>query len=132
MGYNDARRFPDFSYISKTGKFNSNIDCVIITHLYVPLTSHLSPLPLTSFPPLPSPYSLISPTLTFLIVLSSHLDHCGALPYFTEMCGYDGPIFMTVCPSSLPFSPVPFLRPPHLLILSLSFSTQQKPFVLYC
>lgn len=35
MGYNDARRFPDFSYISKTGKFNTAIDCVIITHLYV-------------------------------------------------------------------------------------------------
>ena len=31
------------------------------------------------------------------------LDHCGALPYFTEMCGYDGPIYMThptkaICP----------------------------------
>ena len=30
-------------------------------------------------------------------------DHCGALPYFTEMCGYDGPIYMThptkaICP----------------------------------
>lgn len=35
--------------------------------------------------------------------LCSHLDHCGALPYFTEMCGYDGPIYMThptraICP----------------------------------
>lgn len=32
-----------------------------------------------------------------------HLDHCGALPYFTEMCGYNGPIYMThptkaICP----------------------------------
>ena len=32
-----------------------------------------------------------------------HLDHCGALPYFSEMCGYDGPIYMThptkaICP----------------------------------
>ncbi len=32
-----------------------------------------------------------------------HLDHCGALPYFTEMCGYEGPIYMThptkaICP----------------------------------
>lgn len=32
-----------------------------------------------------------------------HLDHCGALPYFTEMCGYTGPIYMTqptkaICP----------------------------------
>src|SRR4051812_44749771 len=30
-------------------------------------------------------------------------DHCGALPFFTEMCGYDGPIYMThptkaICP----------------------------------
>ena len=24
-----------------------------------------------------------------------HLDHCGALPYFTEMVGYDGPVVMT-------------------------------------
>ena len=32
-----------------------------------------------------------------------HLDHCGALPYFTEMVGYDGPLYMTqptkaICP----------------------------------
>lgn len=29
-------------------------------------------------------------------VLCSHLDHIGALPYFTEVCGYNGPIYMTV------------------------------------
>lgn len=41
-----------------------------------------------------------------LIVLFSshfHLDHCGALPYMSEMVGYDGPIYMThptkaICP----------------------------------
>ncbi|KAI9309595.1 beta-lactamase-like protein [Cunninghamella echinulata] len=65
MGYNDARRFPDFTYISKTGNFTDIIDCIIISHF--------------------------------------HLDHCGALPYFTEMLGYDGPIYMThptkaICP----------------------------------
>lgn len=65
MGYNDARRFPDFTYISKTGRFTEILDAVIITHF--------------------------------------HLDHCGALPFFTEMCGYDGPIYMThptkaICP----------------------------------
>ena len=32
-----------------------------------------------------------------------HLDHCGALPYFSEMCDYHGPIYMThptkaICP----------------------------------
>eukprot|EP00191_Tetraselmis_sp_GSL018_P024432 CAMPEP_0177626196 /NCGR_PEP_ID=MMETSP0419_2-20121207/30522_1 /TAXON_ID=582737 /ORGANISM="Tetraselmis sp., Strain GSL018" /LENGTH=635 /DNA_ID=CAMNT_0019127229 /DNA_START=149 /DNA_END=2057 /DNA_ORIENTATION=- len=30
-----------------------------------------------------------------VIVTHFHLDHCGALPYFTEVCGYDGPVFMT-------------------------------------
>lgn len=54
MGYQDERRFPDFSYISKSGNFTQLIDCVIISHF--------------------------------------HLDHCGALPYFTEVCGYDGMI----------------------------------------
>jgi hypothetical protein len=30
------------------------------------------------------------------LALCSHLDHIGALPYFTEVCGYHGPIYMTV------------------------------------
>jgi len=65
MGYNDERRFPDFSYITKNGNVNEMIDCLLISHF--------------------------------------HLDHCGALPYFTEMIGYDGPIYMTaptkaICP----------------------------------
>ncbi|VEN39741.1 unnamed protein product [Callosobruchus maculatus] len=56
MGYNDDRRFPDFSYISE-GPISAFIDCVIISHF--------------------------------------HLDHCGALPYMSEMVGYNGPIYMT-------------------------------------
>ncbi|CAG8597246.1 3365_t:CDS:2 [Acaulospora morrowiae] len=65
MGYNDDRRFPDFTYISKSKRFTEQLDCVIISHF--------------------------------------HLDHCGALPFFTEMCGYEGPIYMThptkaICP----------------------------------
>ncbi|KAF7684119.1 Integrator complex subunit 11 [Astathelohania contejeani] len=65
MGYNDQRRFPDFSFISRTHSFDKIIDCIIISHF--------------------------------------HLDHCGALPYFTEVLGYSGPIYMThptkaVCP----------------------------------
>ncbi|KAH9325980.1 hypothetical protein KI387_006158, partial [Taxus chinensis] len=57
MGFQDQRRYPDFSNISKTGDFTSSITCVIITHF--------------------------------------HLDHIGALPYFTEVLGYEGPIYMT-------------------------------------
>lgn len=65
MGYEDARRFPDFSFITPSGNFSEVIDAVLISHF--------------------------------------HLDHCGALPYFTEICGYDGPIYMThptraICP----------------------------------
>eukprot|EP01104_Vermistella_antarctica_P013832 TRINITY_DN4257_c0_g1_i1.p1 TRINITY_DN4257_c0_g1~~TRINITY_DN4257_c0_g1_i1.p1 ORF type:complete len:628 (+),score=142.44 TRINITY_DN4257_c0_g1_i1:279-2162(+) len=65
MGYQDERRFPDFSYVSTDGHLEKVIDAVVITHF--------------------------------------HLDHCGALPYFSEMCGYDGPIYMTyptkaICP----------------------------------
>ena len=65
MGYNDDRRFPDLTYITKEGPLNDYLDCVIISHF--------------------------------------HLDHCGALPYMTEMIGYNGPIYMThptkaICP----------------------------------
>ncbi|GAB6022933.1 Integrator complex subunit 11 [Chamberlinius hualienensis] len=65
MGYNDDRRFPDFSFINANGQLTEYIDCLIISHF--------------------------------------HLDHCGALPYMTEMVGYSGPIYMThptkaICP----------------------------------
>uniref|UniRef100_A0A914ZI74 Integrator complex subunit 11 n=1 Tax=Parascaris univalens TaxID=6257 RepID=A0A914ZI74_PARUN len=30
-----------------------------------------------------------------VIISHFHLDHCGALPYMTEMIGYEGPIYMT-------------------------------------
>ncbi|OCT70581.1 hypothetical protein XELAEV_18037505mg [Xenopus laevis] len=29
------------------------------------------------------------------IISHFHLDHCGALPYMSEMVGYDGPIYIT-------------------------------------
>ncbi|KAF6150790.1 hypothetical protein GIB67_020873 [Kingdonia uniflora] len=33
--------------------------------------------------------------LTCIIITHFHLDHIGALAYFTEVCGYNGPIYMT-------------------------------------
>ncbi|KAI8813545.1 beta-lactamase-like protein [Cladochytrium replicatum] len=35
MGYSDDRRFPDFTYISKTGKYTEMIDCVIISNFHL-------------------------------------------------------------------------------------------------
>lgn len=54
MGYNDCRKFPDFTFL---GNIDKTIDCIIISHF--------------------------------------HLDHCGALPYLTEVLGYEGPVYMT-------------------------------------
>ncbi|XP_019054992.1 PREDICTED: cleavage and polyadenylation specificity factor subunit 3-II-like [Nelumbo nucifera] len=45
-------------------------------------------------------FSLISESgdfdnaLTCIIITHFHLDHVGDLPYFTEVCGYRGPVYM--------------------------------------
>ncbi|KAH3767786.1 integrator complex subunit 11 [Pelomyxa schiedti] len=57
MGFDDERRFPNFTSIAPTGPYTDHVQCLIISHF--------------------------------------HLDHCGALPHFTEQKGYKGPILMT-------------------------------------
>lgn len=37
----------------------------------------------------------ITPFIDCVIISHFHLDHVGALPYMTEMVGYNGPIYMT-------------------------------------
>lgn len=36
-----------------------------------------------------------TPHFDCVLITHFHLDHCGALPYFTEMKGYNGPIIMS-------------------------------------
>ena len=37
----------------------------------------------------------LTETLDCVIISHFHLDHSGALPFMTEMVGYNGPIYMT-------------------------------------
>lgn len=37
----------------------------------------------------------LTESLDCVIISHFHLDHCGALPFMTEMVGYSGPIYMT-------------------------------------
>lgn len=67
MGYKDKRRFPDFSYIA----------------------------PILRRPKPSVVMDRYTRLITCVIISHFHLDHCGSLPYFTEVCGYNGPVFMT-------------------------------------
>jgi len=84
MGYNDSRRFPDFTLLADvaprsapklSGESKSAEDKpgAQTQQENVDYTSKVDLVAVTHF----------------------HLDHCGALPYFTEKCGYNGPIVMS-------------------------------------
>ena len=40
-------------------------------------------------------FKQLDSTIDLVLISHFHLDHCGALPYFSELIGYDGPIVMT-------------------------------------
>lgn len=67
MAFNDERRLPDFSYICGPS-----------------FQSEKSEQPTPCKPP-----------IDCVIVTHFHLDHVGALPYFTDRFNYEGPIYMT-------------------------------------
>ena len=87
MGFNDARRFPDFSLLSPTNTFDSLLDAVVISHF------HLDHCGVFCF----SVFCFIRDFFSHSALIA------GALPHFTEICGYNGPIYMThptkaICP----------------------------------
>ncbi len=82
MGFNDARRFPDFDKILQYDRYGDKIDPV---------------------PPKTHTPDTFTPRVDAVIISHYHLDHCGALPFFSERKGYKGPIYMsaptkTICP----------------------------------
>ncbi|TPX42461.1 hypothetical protein SeMB42_g05114 [Synchytrium endobioticum] len=66
MGYTDHRRFPDFHYVK------SNLSSIN-----------------------PRKPDALDDMIDLALISHAHLDHCGALPYMTEVIGYNGPIIMT-------------------------------------
>ena len=84
MAFNDSRKFPDFKKIVEHDeRFKKK----------QPFTNKLSQEKDESIY-----QNLLSDTINYtevvdlVIITHFHLDHCGALPYFTEISGYNGPV----------------------------------------
>jgi integrator complex subunit 11 len=71
MVYNDNRKFPDFKKI-----IDNSQSTPVSTNIYQNLSNEID----------------YTKHLDLIIITHFHLDHCGALPFFTEVCGYNGPI----------------------------------------
>lgn len=72
MVHGDNRKFPDFRKI-----VSNSTEIIKNKNMYANLTEDKIDY---------------NKHLDLLIITHFHLDHCGALPYFTEVCGYTGPI----------------------------------------
>lgn len=81
MAFNDERKFPEFKRLVKSKSKYNNFDMALINNncMYKNLEEAHD----------------YNKAIDLLIISHFHLDHCGALPYFTELLGYSNPIICT-------------------------------------
>ena len=82
MGYNDERKFPEFQRLLKKFKKAMNKEETDTNNTISNTYKFVDPKNTQDY----------SNVVDLLIISHFHLDHCGALPFFTEILGYKGPI----------------------------------------
>ena len=95
MGYNDERKFPEFRRLLK--KFKKFVDTEkkeSNNNKYNSTSNNLNNTTDNNTYKFVDPKDVhdYSDIVDLLIISHFHLDHCGALPFFTELLGYKGPI----------------------------------------
>ena len=100
MGYNDERKFPNFAYLlNKKPHTHTHVH---VQHAHTTSSPSLAQTNNNTTTNAPNIFKHVedkdndySSCVDLLIISHFHLDHCGALPYFTELLGYNGPILCT-------------------------------------
>jgi integrator complex subunit 11 len=100
MGYNDERKFPEFQRLLKKFKKSLNNEEKDASNNSNTNDRYNSTNNNTNNISNNNTYKFVDPKnakdytniVDLLIISHFHLDHCGALPFFTELLGYKGPI----------------------------------------
>ena len=100
MGYNDERKFPEFQRLLKKFKKSLNNEEKDASNNSNINDRYNSTNNNTNNISNNNTYKFVDPKnakdytniVDLLIISHFHLDHCGALPFFTELLGYKGPI----------------------------------------
>ena len=100
MGYNDERKFPEFQRLLKKFKKSINSEEKDSNQNLGNNNKFNQPNNINTSSINNNTYKFVDPKnvqdysniVDLLIISHFHLDHCGALPFFTEILGYKGPI----------------------------------------
>jgi len=90
MGYNDERKFPEFQRLLK--KFKKAINEENLKEEQINKNINNNDNNTYKYVDKKNNNQEYSNIVDLLIISHFHLDHCGALPFFTELLGYKGPI----------------------------------------